>query len=194
MLGQKTVQYPIPVITSADVIRDRSISPASARVYLARQSKAGRVIRLKNNVYITSDNWDNATWVNQMQMANRIQVPSYISLLTALAYFEVTTQMPAQQIESIARTRTYSKTIQDVGFTFTKVKPKYFNGFTRINELFIATPEKALADAVYLSSFGKYALDLSAIDRRQIDDKSFKGILKSYPDRTQKWWRRHESV
>lgn len=174
-------------ITTEDVVRERRISSPSARVYLARQNKAGQLVRLKNNLYVSTAAWDSAAWEEQLQMANRIQVPSYISLLTALAYYEVSTQIPAQRIESIARTRTYAKTIRGVEFAYIKMNSNYFNGFTKTDGLFIASPEKALADAIYLSSFGKYALDIPALDLDAVDKDSLLSVLNIFPEKTRIW-------
>ncbi len=178
-------------ITTEDVVRERRISSPSARVYLARQARAGNVVRLKNNLYVSGQVWEGASWQNILKMANRIQVPSYISLLTALAYYEVSTQIPAQRIESIARTRTYSKIIRGIEFSYKKINSLYFGGFIKTNGLFIATPEKALADAIYLSSFGKYALDIAAMDMKSIDTDLFNKAMEAFPDKTRRWGRKN---
>ncbi|MBT3478645.1 MAG: hypothetical protein HN915_04630 [Candidatus Marinimicrobia bacterium] len=194
MLKKTTIKDQNNWITMDNVVRERFISSPSARVYLARQTKSGHLVRLKNNLYITSGEWDGATWNDQLRMANRIQVPSYISLLTALAYYDVSSQIPAQRIESIARTRTYTKTIQTVEFAFIKINRAYYNGFIRKEGIFFATPEKALADAIYLCSLGKYALDLYALDLNKINTELLESALSSFPKKTQNWWRKHEFI
>ena len=155
--------------TIDDVAKFRGISSASARVYCSRKIKSGDFVRLKNNLYILKTVWNELSWVEQLQLANRIQVPSYISLFTALANYELTTQVPAGRIESVAKTRTYSKEIQDIEFIFIKMDKRLYFGFTKKRGLFIAEPEKALADCIYLCSFGKYAFDFNALEWDKIN-------------------------
>ena len=172
-----------------DVAGLRKISPASARVLCSRYARKGTIIRLKNNLYINGANWDYLSWEDRLKLANSIQVPSYISLLTALSYYEVTTQVPVSRIESIAKTRSYAKEIRGIEFSFTKIAKNLYTGFTRRNGLFIASPEKALADAVYLSSLGRYALDLSAMDWDALSRSKFQSELKRLPDKARNWWK-----
>jgi len=64
-------------------------------------------------------------------------------------------------------------------------------GFTRQQNFFIATPEKAFLDAVYLMSFGRYALDLSAIDDEKLNRKEIHRISQNYPPKTRKMLEKH---
>ncbi len=180
--------------TIDDVEKSRVISSSSARVYCTRKVKSGDFIRLKNNLYILKTTWDKLTWTQQLQLANRIQVPSYISLLTAMAYYELTTQIPTVRIESIAKTRTYLKEIQEIEYSFIKINKNLYFGFTKIDELFIAEPEKALADCIYLCSFGKYAFDFNALEWDEINKKTLTVLLDKFPQKTQTWWRKHGIV
>jgi predicted transcriptional regulator of viral defense system len=133
-------------------------------------------------------------WEERLKLANRIQVPSYISLLTALAYYELTTQIPISRIESIAVTKTYFKDIEDYQFIYTKINRKLYRGFTKQNGLFIASPEKALADCIYLCSFGKYALDYSVLDAERINSISLNTWLSQCPVKTQTWWEKYGNI
>lgn len=194
MIEQVKPQNVKTLFTVDDVATYRNISSASARVYCSRRVKSADYIRLKNNQYILKTDWGQQTWAEQLKIANRIQVPSYISLLTALAFYELTTQIPIGRIESIAQTRTYSKAIEEVEFTYTTIARRLYFGFTKKNGLFIADPEKALADCVYLCSFGKYALDFTALDLTKMDRGKFDSILKKFPENTQKWWRKNGDI
>lgn len=174
-----------------DIKQSREISPASARVYCARKVKDGTFIRLKNNLYIRSERWLQLNWQERLLIANRIQTPSYISLLTALAYYEISTQIPIDRIESIAKTRTYLKPVATMEYSYIKIDSRFYFGFTRTEGLFIAEPEKALADCIYLCSFGKYVFDYYALDRDKVDLKKLNQFLKKFPVQTQKWWQKN---
>ncbi len=194
MIEQVKPQNVKILFTVDNVAERRNISSASARVYCSRKVKRGDFIRLKNNLYILKTDWDKQIWTEQLKIANRIQVPSYISLFTALAFYELTTQVPMGRIESVAQTRTYSKIIEEAEFTYTTVAPRLYFGFTKKDGLFIAEPEKALADCVYLCSFGKYALDFTALDLTKINKNKFDSFLNKYPDNTQKWWGKNGDI
>jgi predicted transcriptional regulator of viral defense system len=190
-MKEKTIQSPFSI---DEVVNERGISRESARGYCVRKARSGEYIRLKNNLYILRSDWNVMNWEERLKLANRIQVPSYISLLTALAYYELTTQIPISRIESIAVTKTYFKDIEDYQFIYTKINRKLYRGFTKQNGLFIASPEKALADCIYLCSFGKYALDFFALDAERINSISLNTWLSQCPVKTQTWWEKYGNI
>ena len=63
-------------------------------------------------------------------------------------------------------------------------KNLYF-GFEKINNFFIAKPEKALLDALYLMSLGRYQFDLTALDIKKMDSELLKTNMKLFPQFTQ---------
>ncbi len=60
----------------------------------------------------------------------------------------------------------------------------YF-GFKKEKGFFIATPEKALLDAFYLMSYGRYALDIAALDEMKLDRDEIKRLSREFPLKTQ---------
>jgi hypothetical protein len=66
----------------------------------------------------------------------------------------------------------------------------YF-GFKKENDFFIATREKALLDAFYLMSYGRYAIDLSALDADKLDRKEIRRLSRKFPMRTQNALKKH---
>ena len=61
----------------------------------------------------------------------------------------------------------------------------YF-GFQRQNGFFIASPEKAFGDAVYLRSLGRYKFDMTSIDPDRFDRARMKEVLGKFPERTRR--------
>ncbi len=53
-----------------------------------------------------------------------------------------------------------------------------------MDDIFIATKEKAFLDAMYLYSFGKYSFDLDSIDLSKLDVKKIDELLKNFPEKT----------
>ena len=162
------------------------ISPASARVSASRYVRLGLLMRLKRNIYVPKERWQTTSREERFTLANLGQTPSYISLMTALDYHEITTQVQRGIIESVAVKRTKEISLNGNVFRYTKVSRASYFGFIRQQEFFIATPEKALLDAVYLMSFGRYALDLSAIDDEKLNRKEIRRMSRNYPPKTRK--------
>jgi predicted transcriptional regulator of viral defense system len=169
-----------------DIARALAINPASARVSASRYVRLGLLLRLKRNTYVLSERWRAASREERFLLANLGQAPSYISLLTALDYHEITTQVQRGLIESVAVKRTKELSLNGSIFHYTKISSALYFGFTRQQNFFIATPEKAFLDAVYLISFGRYALDLSAIHDEKLNRKEIHRISRNYPLKTMK--------
>lgn len=169
-----------------DIARVLNISPASARVTASRYVKLGLLMRLKRNTYILRERWNTASREEKFTLANLGQVPSYISLMTAMDYFEITTQVQRDIIESTALKRTREITLNGNLLRYSKVSQKLYFGFTRHQEFFIATPEKAFLDAVYLFSLGRYALDFAALDKDRLNRTEMMRMIRNYPLKTKR--------
>lgn len=169
-----------------DITRVLNISPASARVTASRYVKLGLLMRLKRNTYILRERWNTASREEKFTLANLGQVPSYISLMTAMDYFEITTQVQRDIIESTALKRTREITLNGNLLRYSKVSQKLYFGFTRHQEFFIATPEKAFLDAVYLFSLGRYALDFAALDKDRLNRTEMMRMIRNYPLKTKR--------
>jgi predicted transcriptional regulator of viral defense system len=174
-----------------ELARTLDISTASARVTASRYTKMGLLVRFKRNLYMLREAWNAASLEDKFILANLGQTPSYISLLTALDYHNITTQMQRNFIESIAVQRTKTISVEGTLFRYSKIASIFYFGFFRKDEFFIASPEKALLDAVYLVSFGRYALDFSSIDHEKIDKSEIEKISPLYPRRTRNVLRRY---
>jgi len=104
--------------------------------------------------------------------------------MTALSFYELTTQVQRKFFESVCIKRTAKYEVDGVLFNFYKLKRELYFDFIKQGDFFIATKEKALLDAIYLYSFGKYSFDVSSIDMAKIDLKKIKKLLIKYPERT----------
>jgi predicted transcriptional regulator of viral defense system len=177
--------------TYQDVAKILSISEDSARVLCTRYVKQKYLIRLKRNFYILKERWDIITLNKRLELANILQVPSYISLMTALSFYEYTTQVQQKFIESISLYRTFTKDIEGVVFNYSKIKNDFYFGFSKKDNIFIASPEKAFIDSLYLNYLGKYNLDLSSLNLEKIDRKGCENILKKYPPKFKIYYKRY---
>ena len=55
----------------------------------------------------------------------------------------------------------------------------------------MATPEKALLDSFYLMSYGRYSLDVSALDAEKLDLNEIKSLASEFPLKTQILLKKH---
>lgn len=163
-----------------------NIKPSSALVLCARYTEKGLFVRLKKNLYVLRERWEQNSYQDFYKISNILQVPSYISLMTALSFYEVTTQVQRGLFESVCLKRTIRYEINGITFNFCKVKRELYSDFVRTNDFFIATKEKAFLDAVYLYSYGKYAFDIDSIDIKKLDLKRLKRLLRQFPEKTVK--------
>jgi len=169
-----------------EISRVLGITLQSARVSANRYVKRGLLVRVKRNIYVLKEKWKTIEKEQKFILANLVQVPSYISLMTALDYYEITTQVQRNFIESVAVKRTKEIEIEGTIFNYTKVNKSFYSGFSREREFFIATPEKAFMDAVYLRSLGRYNFDLASIDSNKLNMDEMVRLANQFPRKTQK--------
>ena len=174
-----------------DIARFLGISAASARVTASRYVKQGLLLRLKKNMYVLREAWNAAGREDKFLLANLGQVPSYISLTTALDYYEMTTQVQRDFFESIAVKRSKEIDLDGSVFRYTKITSTLYCGFKKEKDFFIETPEKAFLDAIYLMSYGRYSLDISALDAAKLDREEIKGLSRKFPLRTKNMLKRY---
>ena len=174
-----------PYFGYEEIAKAFGIGKASAKVTASRYVKQGLLVRIKKNIYVRRESWNAAGREEKFSLANLGQVPSYISLMTALDFYEITSQVQRDVFESVAIKRTKEIRVDGSVFRYIKVTGTLYSGFKKEKGFFIATPEKALLDAFYLMSYGRYALDISALDATKLDRSEIKRLSKEFPSRTQ---------
>ena len=168
------------------------ISLDAARVTASRYAKQGFLIRLKRNLYVLAERWDTYQNKSLFQISNIIQTPSYISLMSALCYYEVSTQIQQEFVESISLNRTTNRNISGVEFSYFKIKKELYSNFVKTDNYFIATAEKAFIDALYLKYLGNYNFDISSIDFDKLNKNKLLKIVKKFPDKFIKYFDKNE--
>lgn len=181
------------VFTVTDVSQVLKITSASARVLCSRYVTNGQLIRLRKGLYVFRERWLSLSLFERFKIANRMQPASYISLGSALAWHERGSQIYQQVVESVARKRTITYFVDGWEFTWHRLAEAYYNGYDRREDVFIANPEKALADVIYLQSLGRYAFDFSALIWKAVDYTELDRYLEQLPKKTRLWWDRHGS-
>jgi len=127
---------------------------AEVRMQLSRWVKTGKLIKLKKGLYTLAQPYRKVT-PNPFLIANAMKKASYVSMQSAMGHYgmipehvptvtSVTTQRPEQVKTPLGH------------FVFRHVKKNWFHGYRQTDlgsgqQAFIATPEKALLDLVYLT-------------------------------------------
>lgn len=186
---RKLEQLNKDIFTPQDVAEALGIAYQSACVTASRYVQQGIFIRLKRNFYTLTSRWGRFGAAENFRVANILEVPSYISLTTALSFYGITTQMPRDFYESISIKRTKNIEEKERTFIFIRINKGLYHDFIKQDDYFIATPEKALLDALYLMSLNRYHLDISALDVGKLDHKKINKLVASYPEKTGKSWR-----
>lgn len=170
--------------TALDAAEAFKIGPESAWVLCSRYVKEGLFIRLKRNTYTLAENWRSWGREDFFKVSNFLQVPSYVSFMSALSFYGVSTQVQRDFFESASLRRSRRFEVEGAAFNFYKLKKEYYFDFGRKDGIFIASKEKAFVDSVYLYSFGKYKVDFSSIDFKKLDTARIMKIMQKYPSKT----------
>jgi len=190
MIYEELLKIQRPFFSLEDVAHVLGLKPASAAVLCTRYTRKGLLTRLKRGLYARTEQLAHLGQVDFFRIANFLQVPSYISLMTALSYYGMTTQVQRGFFESISLKRT--RTFQSGQFTFryAKLRPDLYRGFKRVEDVFVALPEKALLDSAYLASLGRYSLDTSSLDFSKVKVEVLGDLSRLFPSTTRKYMER----
>ena len=139
----------------------------SLRVSLHRLVEKGVVKRICRGYYANPFNTPSLE-----EVAVQIYNPSYVSLESAFFYWGILSQIP--QVLTMITTKLPYKIITEFGsIEYRQIKKKYFCGFLKKNNFFIAEPEKALADYIYLN---KNISNLSELHLEGLKKRDFRNI------------------
>jgi len=188
MSYERLLKIDKPFFTQYDVAHAIGTKLASAEVLCSRYVKKGLLMRLKRGFYARTETLSHLNQIDLFRIANILQVPSYISLMTALSYYGITTQMQKGFFESISVKRTKTFQIGGLSFHYIKIRPDLYREFIKRNGVFIALPEKAVMDTFYLASLGRYSLDGSSLDLTMVDEGMLAEFSNLYPPKVRKYF------
>jgi len=186
MSYERLMRIDKPFFSHYDVAHELGLTLGSAEVLCTRYVKKGLLTRLKRGLYARSETLGNLDRINLFRIANILQVPSYISLSTALAHYGISPLNRKGSYESISVKRTKKFRAGELSFYYTKIRPDLYRDFIHRDGVFIALPEKAILDCLYLASMGRYALDGYSFNLTVINTETLTGISSLYPLKTRK--------
>lgn len=165
--------------TLNDLVKIFNIKENSLKVSLNRWVKNGKIARLRKNIYVLPDKISNTK-----KIAADLYQPCYLSFESALNEYGILSQIP--YTSTFATTNRSKKIVLDgQEIEFRQIKKELFFGYELKSDLFVAKPEKALADQLYFISRGLAAANFKELDLSKMPRKKFLSIIKLYPRTTQ---------
>jgi predicted transcriptional regulator of viral defense system len=164
------------------------VSPADVRRQLSRWTASGRLFQLRRGLYVLAPPYQKVR-PHPFLVANRMVRGSYVSLQSALAHYNLIPEYVAH-ITSVTTARPGRWETPLGVYSFRHIKADLFYDYRRVDlgagqHAFVASPEKALLDLVYLQPEGDTPaylrelrlgnldrLDLEALDRLAARAKS----------------------
>jgi len=153
------------------------VDPRHVRRQLSRWVRAGRLYQLRRGLYTLAPPYQKVK-PHPFLVANRLSRGSYVSLQSALAHCGLIPEY-VPTVTSVTTTRPGRRETPLGIFEFRHLKPDLFFGYRRLDlgegqAAFVATPEKALLDLIYLTPGGdapEYLreLRLQNLDRLDLD-------------------------
>lgn len=154
-----------------------NVSPFDIRKQISRWTKSGKLYQLRRGLYSLAPPYQKVI-PHPFLIANQILAGSYVSLQSALAYYGMIPELvPVTTSVTTGRPATYQTPLGQ--FDYHHIQVDWFRAYRMVDlgndqRAFIASPEKALLDLIYLqpgSDAEDYlrTLRLQALDQMDIE-------------------------
>jgi predicted transcriptional regulator of viral defense system len=153
-------------------------APADVQRQLTRWVGSGRLHQLRRGLYALAPPFQK-TWPHPFLVANRLVRGSYVSLQSALGHYGLIPEsVPVTTSVTTGRPGTWDTPLGQ--YLYRHIRPELLTGYRRTplgegQEAFLATPEKALLDLIYLTPDADtpeylQELRLQHLDRLDLED------------------------
>lgn len=141
----------LPVIESEMLLAGVN-DPLPLKVQMSRWKKAGKLIQLRRGIYLLPDIYRKIE-VDEFFIASILEKPSYVSMEKALEYHSLIPD--AVPVYTCLTTKRPGRFVTEIGvFEYRHIKRELFWGYESLSSgaqtVFIASPEKALLDLIYM--------------------------------------------
>ena len=135
------------------------------RNQMTEWQQKGLVIKLKKGLYVLGDA-DRKINPSRIFLANQLYQPSYVSTEYALAFHDIIPERVAD-VTSVSPKKTARFDNRFGHFVYQHIKPAVFQGYALPQDengfhIFVAEPEKALVDFLYLNS-SRFTVDFRTV-------------------------------
>lgn len=178
-LAQRLLGLDKPHFGVADIEKVLGQRRPSLYVTLTRLVDYGVLVRLGRGVYQVA-----LRQPNLARIANTLVYPSYLSFESALSRHGMLSQVPYALSFATPR-RSRRLTLGDTLVEFHQLKGTLFFGYTLVEGLNIADPEKALLDQLYLIARGRASLALDELDCSRLSPARMRAYAAPFPPSVQ---------
>lgn len=176
---EQLVSSGLKIFTASDLMVAFGVEKRAAQAFISYNVKKGAFLRLKAGLFAIKNNLPSV-----FTIANRLYFPSYISFDTALSYYSLIPET-VYTITSATPKPTREFEVNGIVYDYRRIKRQAFTGYIpkKIHgeTVYIATPEKAVADLLYFVSLGKRKgndrLKLNKIDSSQL--RKYQDLFKT---------------
>jgi predicted transcriptional regulator of viral defense system len=119
-------------------------------------------------------------------IAASLYIPNYLSFESALSRYGVLNLVPYTITFATTR-KTRRITLQGRDIEYRQIKKELFQGYEMQDGIYIAKPEKAFLDLVYLASKGLTSIDADELDFSKLSLKKLREYSKKFPQYTQRY-------
>lgn len=159
------------IFTSADLQKIlQTNSNQYAYVLAGRLVKEGILEKVSKGYYILVSNRP-----SDFELANVLYRPSYVSLESALNFYGILVQSP-QQVTSVTMKLTKTLTKGSKTFSYMHLDQKFYGDYELVDGYLIATPEKALIEAMFATALGRSSLAIEELNLQSINKAKVKEI------------------
>ncbi|MDY6795073.1 MAG: type IV toxin-antitoxin system AbiEi family antitoxin domain-containing protein [Actinomycetota bacterium] len=166
--------------TLADLEKVTGLDRESLYVSLNRLQKRGTIERAMKGIYVVP-----GSGARLERIAGQLYFPCYLSFESVLSRFGVLNLVPYSL--SFATTRK-TKTLAILGrqVDYRQVKEELYFGFDTDDGYYIAKPEKALLDLIYLATLGKASLPTEELDLAALSLLTLRDFTEKFPPMVEK--------
>lgn len=155
-----------------------NVDPKLIRIQLSRWVKTGKIYQLRRGLYSIAPPYQKNT-PHPFLVANHLQKASYVSLQSALSFFGLIPEV-VNTITSVSTGRPERLETPLGIYEFRHFKTEFLFGYQMVElggqSAFVATPEKAILDLIYLQPGGD-SIDYLKELRLQNTEKLDKDLL-----------------
>jgi len=150
---EKLIEKGISIFSPLEFRKIFNVTKSAANFFISYHLKRGLFIKLKNGLYALK-----IRPPSELEIANRIYRPSYVSLEYALMFYNIIPDT-VYTITSVTTKCTREFVINNISYTYSKIKKNAFTGYLRKsvggNIVLIAEAEKAFVDYLYFVDLAK---------------------------------------
>lgn len=173
LIREELLKRGIRIFTNLEFARIFSLSQDQTEYSLHELTHEGLLTRLKKGFYVLKIDPP-----IEEEVANALYKPSYISFEYALAYYNIIPEM-VYQVTSATTKPTRLFIVGHYSYAYYTIKQQAYTGYVlsqrREKRFYIAEPEKALVDYLYIISLGKRTV----AGRRSLNDRlEVKSLVK----------------